>query len=167
MKLDYEFKLGDYVVCDNLRDEQVQSIIERMVECGANRVEELENSNSLCSVLSWDRDGDTYFNEESTFSGNAEYTEVKWEDIVKGQTVGKGRPLNKEDYTHSKPSLGGFSVGQLVDELKMKSINRPDVLVSDGSAELSACGISINVSACSAEDITRYYDALTVLKEIV
>ncbi len=95
MKLDYVFKQYDYVVCKYLTDEQVQSLVDRMVECGAERCEELGDYNSKFNTLAWDGDGDTYFLEECCYSEDDDYTEVKWEAIVKEAKTESSKSLRE------------------------------------------------------------------------
>lgn len=84
MKLDYVFKQYDYVVCTGLERDQIQSVVDRMVECGAGLYESSDDYfEDGSNTLAWDVDGDTYFLAEENWSGDEDYTEVKWEDIVK------------------------------------------------------------------------------------
>lgn len=84
MKLDYVFKQYDYVVCKDLTEEQIQSLVDRMVECGARLYEGSDDYfEDGSNTLAWDADGDTYFLAEENWSEDKDYTEVRWEDIVK------------------------------------------------------------------------------------
>ncbi len=84
MKLDYVFKQYDYVVCTGLERDQIQSLVDRMVECGANDYEGINNYFKHGSnTLAWDVEGGTYFLAEEYWSEDDNYTEVKWKDIVK------------------------------------------------------------------------------------
>lgn len=78
--LTYEFKEGDCVDCTNLTDEQVQMILDRMWELGAERCEGLEGRWEDFQILELKRDGCKTFFE---YDLDEDYNQITWEEIMK------------------------------------------------------------------------------------
>lgn len=89
MKLKYEFKQMDCVDCTNLSDEQVQSILDRMWELGAKKLDDLEGRGGIYQWLAWRDDSDTWF-----YSELHDHKQVFWEDIMKAQQEEIQKPLH-------------------------------------------------------------------------
>lgn len=89
MKLKYEFKQMDCVDCTNLSDEQVQSILDRMWELGAKKLDDLEGRGGIYQWLAWSDDSDTWF-----YSELHDHKQVFWEDIMKAQQKEIKKPLH-------------------------------------------------------------------------
>ena len=92
MKLDFEFKQGDCVRCKGLKYDQVLSILERMVECGASAYEGIDSCYEPYVFLTWRNKGDTYFKS----SANNATRVLNWDDIKPKSTEwdGEGLPPN-------------------------------------------------------------------------
>lgn len=146
MKLDYVFNQYDYVVCTGLEKDQIQSLVARMAECGANVYEVAGSYNSEFNTLAWNVNGDTYFQEEYYYSENEDYTEVKWEDIVK----------------ETKPST---TIGSLIQQIQFNiTPSSPEVIItSDGRVVIYALEQEWDVSGKSADKIDQIYQALDLL----